>query len=122
MNESRVVGLLLLLAISLAAVASAATESVAILGGSPIGLAIYLAVGIGLPQYVLARQTGSPLRLGVALFAVGAAVLSILAGVAMGTVTEEWGFGIVPILLLVVFGVLIGRSVDELRAGYRSRS
>ena len=122
MNDSRVVGLSLLLAVSLAGVVSVVTDSLAILGQTPIGLAIYLAVGIGLPQYVLARRIGSPIRLGLAVLAVGGAALAILVGAAMGSLTGEWRIGIVPILFLIVFGILIGSIVREFRTGYRSRS
>ena len=122
MNDSRAVGLSLLLAVGLAGVVSVVTESVAILGHTPIGLAIYLAVGIGLPQFVLARRTGSSLRLGLAVLAVGSAALSLFAGVVTGSLTAAWPFGIVPILFLVVFGVLIGSGIRAFRAGYRTRS
>ncbi|WP_436344312.1 hypothetical protein [Natronorubrum sp. FCH18a] len=122
MNDSRVFGLSVLLAVVLAGVASIVTGSFAILGHTPIGLAIYLAVGIGLPQYVLSRRTGSPLRLGLAVLAVGSAALSVLAGAVTGSVTAEWRLGIVPILFLLVFGVLIGSGIRAFRAGYRTRS
>ncbi|SDJ62097.1 hypothetical protein [Natronorubrum texcoconense] len=122
MNDSRVVGFSLLLAVGLAGVVSVVTDSLAILGQTPIGLAIYLAVGIGLPQFVLARRTGSPLRLGLAALAIGGAALAVLGGAAMGSLTEEWRLGIVPILFLAVFGMLIGSIVREFRTGFRTRS
>ncbi|WP_440771590.1 hypothetical protein [Natronorubrum sp. DTA28] len=122
MNDSRIVALSLLLAVGLAGVVSVVTDSLAILGHTPIGLAIYLAVGIGLPQYVLARRTGSPLRLGLAALAIGGAALTVLVGAAMGSLTEEWRLGIVPILFLAVFGILIGSIVREFRTGFRTRS
>lgn len=122
MNESTVVGGSLLLAVALAGIAGLLTGSVSVLGVTPLGVAIYLAVGIGLPQYMLGRQRGSPLRVGLAALALIGAVLAVAAGVLTGTTTQEANIGIISILVVVVFGTLLGAVVREFRAGYRAGS
>ncbi|WP_081704404.1 hypothetical protein [Natrinema sp. J7-1] len=47
-------------AVLLAGLVRAITESTAILDGTPAGGGLYLAVGIGLPQYLLYSTSGPP--------------------------------------------------------------
>ena len=90
MNDRLVVGGCLVLSILSAGVVSTLTGSPAtFFGATPIGIAIYLAVGIGLPQYLLSEKHGSPLRLGLAVLAVAGGSLAGLVGVAIGALTEE---------------------------------
>ncbi|WP_049924605.1 hypothetical protein [Halopiger djelfimassiliensis] len=122
MNDSIVLGGSLCLSFVLAGVVSVVTGSPAVLGMTPAGLAIYLAVGVGMPQYLRSRRRESPLPLGLAAFAVGGATIATVAGLAFGSLNEAVGLGIVPILTLVVLGPLLGAGVREFRAGYRSGS
>ena len=119
MNDAVVIGGGLGLAVLLAGAVSLLTGSPAILGVTPVGIAIYLGVGIGLPQYLLSRRDGSSLRLGLAVLAVAAGVILAAVGVALGAPNDAWGIGIVPILFVVVIGVLVGSGVRAFRAGYR---
>lgn len=120
MNESVVVGGSLLLAILVAGIASLLTGSYAtVFASTPAGFAIYLVVGIGLPQYLLSRETGSPTQLGLAALSVVAGVLVVLGSLILGSPTQEWGAGFV-LLFLVVIGNVLGAIVREFRAGYRT--
>jgi hypothetical protein len=120
MSDIRVVGASVTLAFLLAGVVSAITESSAVLGVTPVGIAIYLAVGVGLPQYLLSRRTGSRLRL-ACLAAAGGAFVAV-AGIGAGSLHAEWSGGLVAILFAVVLGNVLGAGVREFRSGYRSTS
>ncbi|MFP8953943.1 hypothetical protein ACLI4Z_13390 [Natrialbaceae archaeon A-arb3/5] len=120
MNESLLVGSSLVAAVLLTGIVSVLTGSGAVLGLTATGIAIYLAVGIGLPQYLLSRRNGSSVRLGLAALAVGGAVITMVAGLTVGSPNEPVGVGLVPILLVVVVGNVLGAGVREFRAGYRS--
>ncbi|MFC6767759.1 hypothetical protein [Natrinema soli] len=122
MNDSAIVASSLAGAIVLASIVSALTESPAVLGLTAVGIAIYLAVGVGVPQYVLSRRSGSSLQLGLAVFAAIGAVIATAVGIATGSLHEESGIGLVSILLVVLLGNTIGAGVREFRAGYRSES
>ncbi|WP_276254368.1 hypothetical protein [Halomontanus rarus] len=119
MNERSLVAGSLLLAIVLAGIVTVLTESLAVLATTPTGFAIYLGVGVGLPQYVLSRRTDSPLRLGLAVFAIVGALLVLLGGLAFGDPHGEWGSGITG-LFIVVVGVLLGAIWRSFVGGYRS--
>ncbi|QLK26282.1 hypothetical protein HYG81_01265 [Natrinema zhouii] len=122
MNDSAIVASCLAGAIVLAGIVSALTESPAVLGLTAVGIAIYLAVGVGMPQYVLSRRSGSSLQLGLAAFAVIGAVIATAVEIATGSLHEESGIGLVSILLVVLLGNAIGAGAREFRAGYRSES
>lgn len=122
MNDILTVGSSLAATIVLAGIVGALTESPAVLGITAAGIAIYLAVGIGLPQYLLARRSGSTLQVGLAVLAIGAAASVVTAGVATGTLHDDSGPGFVAILLVVVLGNTVGAGVREFRFGYRSAS
>ncbi|WP_455449578.1 hypothetical protein [Natrinema thermotolerans] len=120
MRDALLVGGCFALALLCAAVASAITESPALLGITPIGIAIYLIVGVGLPQSLLARRTGSALQLGLAALAVAGGAGAVIAGIATGSPNAELSGGVVAILLFVVLGNAIGAVVRQFRDGYRS--
>ncbi|MGQ3413355.1 hypothetical protein ACT4ML_13960 [Natrinema sp. LN54] len=122
MNDSLIVGGSLAVAILLAGITGTLTESPAVLGITAAGIAIYLAVGVGLPQSLLARRSGSTLQFGVAVLAIGAAAIVVIAGVATGRLHEDSGPGFVAMLLVVVLGNAVGAGVREFRSGYRSAS
>ena len=122
MRDVPLVGSSLVLALLLTGIASFLTESPAILGVTPAGIAIYLAVGVGLPQYLLSRRNGSALQFGLAALAVVGAAVAVIAGIVTGSPNAEWGGGVVSILLVVVFGNAAGAGVRAFRAGYRSAS
>jgi hypothetical protein len=120
MEESRVVAAGVLAAVGLAAAASYATGSAAVLGVTPLGVAIYVGVGVALPQFLLARRTGSAVRLGVAALAGGVAAFALLVdATAFG---GAGGIDLVTALAVLVVGVTLGAAVREFRAGYRARS
>ena len=108
------------LAIALAGLVSVVTESLAVFGATPVGAGIYLAVGIGLSQYLLWRKRGSSLELGLSVLALAGAALAIGIGLARGAPHGDWGLGLVTLLLFVVLGNLLGTIVREFRAGFRS--
>ncbi len=122
MRDIPLVGSSFVLALLLAGIASFLTEIPAVLGVTPVGIAIYLAVGVGLPQYLLSRRSGSALQFGLAAFAVVGAAVAVIAGVVTGSPNAEWDGGVVSILLVVVFGNAAGAGVRAFRAGYRSAS
>ncbi|MDF9746148.1 hypothetical protein [Natrinema salsiterrestre] len=122
MNDALVVGGCFVLALSLAGLTGFLTASPAILGVTAAGTAIYLAVGVGLPQYLLSRRSGSSIQLGLAALGVVAGVGVAVAGVAIGSPHDESSIGLVAILSVVVLGNLIGAGLREFRTGYRSAS
>ncbi|MCU4739911.1 hypothetical protein [Natronoglomus mannanivorans] len=122
MKESVVVGASLLLAILTAGTVGLLTDSYATaFAGTPVGFAVYLVVGIGLPQYLLSRDGDSATRLGLAALSVVAGVLVVLASVVLPSAspTAEWGAGFV-LLFLVVVGNVLGATVRAFRDGYRT--
>ena len=60
-------------ATALAGVVGAATGTPALLGVTPVGAAIYLVVGVGLPQLSLGRRAGDAARLGLGALTVAPA-------------------------------------------------
>ncbi|WP_222918688.1 hypothetical protein [Natrinema sp. SYSU A 869] len=122
MRGALLVGSSLVVAFLLAGVATVVTESPAVLGVTPIGIAIYLAAGVALPQYLLARRRGSALRLGLASLAAAGAAFVVIAGVATGSLNAERSVGLVAILSVIVLGTALGAGVREFRSGYRSAS
>ncbi|MBZ6496259.1 hypothetical protein [Natrinema longum] len=122
MKRSLVVVGCLGVAVLLAGLVSAITESTAVLGVTPAGIGLYLAIGIGLPQYLLYRTSGSSLQLGLATLAVAGAAIAVLVGLVRGSLHADWGTGFIVLLVYVVVGNLLGAGVREFRAGYRSGS
>lgn len=120
MRDVFLVGSCFVLAVSCAAVASAVTASPAVLGITPVGIAIYLLVGVGLPQSLLFRRTGSTFRLGLATLALVGGTTAVIVGVATGSPNAERSGGIVAVLLLAVLGSGLGAAVREFRDGYGS--
>ncbi|SEP97692.1 hypothetical protein [Natrinema salaciae] len=120
MNDSAIVGGCLAVAVLLAGIVSVVTETTAVLGLTPVGFGVYFAVGIGLPQFLLYRNSGSSLQLGLSILAVVGAAVAVIAGVVTGAPHDEWGLGLVTILLVVVVGNLLGAVTREFRAGFRS--
>ncbi|WP_408958152.1 hypothetical protein [Natrinema sp. 74] len=120
MRDARLVGISFTLAFLFAGIVSVLTESPAVLGTTPVGIAVYLAVGIGFPQFLLSRRDESALQFGLAALAVVGAAVAVIAGVVTGSPNAEWSGGLVAILLVVVLGTTLGTAVREFRAGYRS--
>jgi uncharacterized membrane protein (DUF4010 family) len=85
-------------------------------------MAIYLAVSVGLPQYLLSRRSGSSLQLGLAVLGLVGGLGAMIAGVATGSPHDESSVGLVGILFVVVLGNAIGAEIREFRTGYRSAS
>lgn len=98
------------------------TGSLAVLGITPAGIAVYLFVGVAGPQYVLARRRGDVTGLGIAALATCGALLALIGGVLVGNLHGEGGVGVTAVLAIVVFGVLGGAVVREFRAGYRGKT
>ncbi|MXV61462.1 hypothetical protein GS429_05170 [Natronorubrum sp. JWXQ-INN-674] len=122
MKEATVIGGSLGLAILTAGAVGLLLGSTAtVFGGTPIGIAVYLVIGVGLPQYYLSRETGDPTQLGLATLSVAGGVLAMLGSLALGSATAETGVGHV-LLFVVVFGSVLGAIVREFRAGYRTES
>ncbi|WP_114575841.1 hypothetical protein [Saliphagus sp. LR7] len=122
MSDRRLVAGSLLAAIVATAAVSLVTESPAVLGATPTGIAVYLVVGLAVPQYLLARREGSPLRLGLAAFGAAGAALALIAGGIGGNVNATLSVGLPAVLAIVVLGVLLGAIVREFRTGYRSQA
>ncbi|RZH67697.1 hypothetical protein [Natrinema altunense] len=122
MKRSVVIAGCLGVAVLLAGLVSAITESAAVLGVTPAGIGLYLAVGIGLPQYLLYRTSRSPLQLGLTILAVAGAAIAILVGLVRGSLHADWGTGFIVLLVYVVVGNLLGAGVRAFRSGYRSGS
>ncbi|MDS0474905.1 hypothetical protein [Natrinema sp. 1APR25-10V2] len=124
MRNGLFVGGCLTLSVLFAGIVSAITASPAVLGVTPVGIAIYLTVGVGLPQYLLSRRSSSRLQLGLAGLAVAGGAVVLIGGVATGSPNAEWSGGIVAILLVLVLvlGNALGAGVREFRAGYQSTS
>jgi hypothetical protein len=119
MDERRLVVAGPVAAVVLAGVAGYATGSPAVLGVTPVGVAIYAIVGVATPQYLLARRTEATLRLGLAALATAGGLVALLAGGLGGGVNARWGVDLVAVLAGVVLGVLLSAALREFRAGYR---
>ena len=120
--NGRLVGIGILLAVLSSGLVSWHTDSMAVLGATPVGITIYLFVGVAGPQYVLSREFDDPLRLGVAVPAAVGALLALDWGVLGADLHGEVGVGLTAVLAVVVFGVLGGAVVREFRAGYRGET
>ncbi len=120
MKDARLVCWCLLSAFLLAGIVTVVTQSPAVLGVTPLGVAIYLTVGVALPQYLLFRRRGSTLRLGLDSLTVAGAAFVLIAGVATGSPNAVRGGGLVGILFVLVLGNVVGAGVQAFRDGYRS--
>lgn len=105
--------------VALAVALSVATASSVALVLTPVTVAIYLVVGVAVPQYLVSRRTGSPTSLGLAAFAaVGGVASLVVGGLTVGPL-EPWGSWVFALLALVVAGTFLGSVGRALRAGYR---
>lgn len=109
----------LVVALVATAVVSAVTTSAAVLGVTPLGIALFLVLGIAAPQSLLARTEGDRERLVFAALAVVAGVAVLLAGAARGVsagtsalagINRVWDLGFYAALagLGIVFLVVVG--------------
>ncbi|MCT9095892.1 hypothetical protein [Haloarchaeobius sp. HME9146] len=89
------------------------------LAETPLGVALYLVVGITLPQMLLARREGEPTRLGVAAIAGLGATLALAIGVLGDGVTARWGLPFIALLLFLTIGIGGGHVVRVAMAAYR---
>ena len=105
--------------IVLAFVVSVATATPIALVPTPLTVAIYLVVGVAVPQYLVSKRTGSPTSLGLAAFAAVAGVASLLVGRVTDGLLEPWGAWVFGLLAVVVAGAVLGSIYRSLRAGYR---
>jgi len=120
MNESRSVAFGPLAAIILAGVASYWTGQETLLGGTPLGVGIYLAIGVGLPQLLLWRRTSETARFAIGILAVGGAFLAVIWGFFTIGLAGTWHASISVILVLALLIVIGWTIVREFLSGFRS--
>ena len=120
MTETRVVSGALLGAVLLAGIVGHWAGPETVFGGTPLGVGIYLAVGIGAPQLLLGGRRDEPMRLGLGALAIAGAGAAVIGGHLTGGVTDPGPTGVSTILAVVIVGVLAGAVVREFRAGYRA--
>ncbi len=116
MNEKRILLTGIAVAVLLAGAVSATTGSTALLAATPTGAAIYLVVGVAVPQLLLGRRTGDQTRIALALLAsVAGGVVFVIGEFTRTTLA---GARFVDVLAILVVGVLLGTAVREFRRGY----
>lgn len=108
--------------VALALLVSALTNTAAYVELTPVTVAIYLLVGVAVPQYVISRQTGSATSLGLAAFAAAGGTLALGAGALTVGLMGTWGPDLIAVLLLVVVGSFLGEIGRAFLAGYRGAS
>lgn len=99
---------------------SAATNTATYLAVTPVGIAVYLVVGIGAPQAFIGQQNGTGTELGLGVLAIIAGVISLGLGVLGGGVLVDWGSGFINILLVLVVGIIFWAGVRQFSEGYSS--
>lgn len=105
--------------VGLAFALSVAVASPVALVLTPLTVAIYLVVGVAVPQYLIARRTGSPTSLGLAAFAgVGGVASLVVGGLTVGLL-DPWGSQVFGLLAVVVAGSVLGSIYRSFRSGYR---
>ena len=122
MNERVVVLLGIVTAFVLATLITFATNDPAtFVGQSPVGVAIFLVAGVGLPQYILYRRDQSNIRLGIALLSVAASATVLLGGQILFRIAGyRLNISITGLLIIVVAGVLLSAVTQAFVEGYRS--
>lgn len=116
--HAALVGVLASLAINGAI--SAATNTATILAVTPVGIAVYLVVGIGGPQAFIGQQNGSSMELGMGVLAIVAGFISLGVGALGSGVLADWGTGFINLLTILVVGVILWASVGQFSEGYAS--
>lgn len=85
---------------------------------TPLGIIVYLLLGLAIPQFVLSQRTDAPGALGRSALCTIAAALVFTAAHLDNGLTSDWGAQFVTVLLLVVFGVLLGTTIRAFARGY----
>lgn len=101
-------------------VISAATNTATYLAVTPVGIAVYLMVGIGAPQAFLGQKNGTSMELGMGVLAIVAGLISLGLGVLGGEILADWGSGFINLLLILVVGIMLWAGVREFKEGYAS--
>ncbi|PGF14477.1 hypothetical protein CP556_20345 [Natrinema sp. CBA1119] len=99
---------------------SATTNTATYLAVTPVGIAVYLIVGIGGPQTYIGQQNGSSMELGMGVLAIVAGLVSLGVGVLGSGVLADWGTGFVNLLLILVLGIILWAGVRQFAEGYSS--
>lgn len=113
-----IVGIMASLAINGAI--SVATNTAMYLAVTPVGVAVYLIVGIGAPQAFIGQQNDSSMELGMGVLAIVAGLISLGLGVLGSGVLADWGAGFVNLLLILVVGITLWVGIRQFAEGYTS--
>lgn len=120
MKDSHValVGIIVSLAINGAI--SAVTNTATYLAVTPVGVAVYLIVGIGAPQAFIGQQNDSSMELGMSVLAIVAGLISLGLGVLGTGILADWGSGFINLLLILVVGIILWTGIRQFKEGYSS--
>ena len=120
MDERRVVVAGIVVAVCVNAVLGVVSGTATLLAVTPVGILVYLVVGVGLPQFAVYRRTASAGALGASVLAAVLSGTVFVAALLDGGLWSDWGGEFVTLLLLAVVGALLGASGREFVDGYRS--
>ncbi|WP_323677736.1 hypothetical protein [Halorubellus sp. PRR65] len=120
MDERSIVVGGVVVAVCANAVLGAVTETATLLAVTPVGVLVYLVVGVGLPQLVVYRRTASTGALGTSVLVGVLSGAVLVAGLLGGGLWSDWGGWFAALLLLALLGVLLGVSGRAFADGYRS--
>lgn len=118
MTEKRLVLGGIMAAVLLTGSVSAATGTPAVLAQTPVGAAIYLIVGVAVPQLLLGQRGEDAVRTGLGLLAGVAGGVMFVSGLFVEAPLVVGNVGFVDVLAVVVVGVILGTVVREFRRGY----
>lgn len=124
MNERSIVLLGIVAAFGVAALTVLITDEPSILvGDGPLAIAIFLTIGIAVPQYLLYRRDRENARLGTAALAVaGSATVLLGSEIAFRVFEQRITLGIVELLVIVVLGAGLSASIQAFVEGFQSAS
>lgn len=120
MKDSHVVIIGIVASLAINGAISVATNTATYLAVTPVGVAVYLIVGIGAPQAFIGQQNGTSMELGMGVLAIVAGLISLGVGVLGSGVLADWGAGFINLLLILIVGIFLGTGIRQFAAGYTS--
>ncbi|WP_227134197.1 hypothetical protein [Halorubellus salinus] len=107
-------------AVCVNAVLGFVSETATLLAVTPVGILVYLVVGVALPQLAVYRRTASAGALGASVLVGVLSGVVLVAALLDGGLWIDWGSGFATLLLLALLGALLGASGREFVDGYRN--
>ncbi|WP_435362018.1 hypothetical protein [Haloarchaeobius sp. DFWS5] len=109
-----------ILSILLNTVISAVTGTASLLAATPVGVAVYLVIGISGPQAITGQQYDSAVHRGMAALAALAGVGVLGIGLLGDGLLASWGIGFANVLFVLFAGIVCWAAANQFAEGYSS--